>query len=233
MMMEIKTGNQVVQQNLALDAYLKTLLDNVPQDQPEKKQELSLLPKQITVAKQQNRVITSPVRPENRQKDKELIIPVRPLSIMPEWARDEFQVLIFRVGQLILATPLSELQRTLKFDNIVTKIPGQPSWFLGLIKDQGHQVGILDAGQLVLGKSRGSVRNIDEQQFKSLLILNDNKWGLACDEVLSISQMLPEKVRWRTQRKKRPWLIGTVIDELTAIIDVNQLVPQRKAADKI
>ena len=230
MMADIKPLNQVLHQDLALDVYLKTLLDDIPANQPEEK---------LTDGKQQKqkRIIKSPVKTTKRRQDKvqatshkvEQIATARSLSIMPKWARDGFQVLLFRVDQLVLATPLIDLQRTLKIDDSMTKIPGQPSWFLGMIEDQGHKIAVLDTGQLVFGKTQGSKRKKEEQHFRSLLILHGNKWGLACDEVLSISQMLPEKIRWRTHRKKRPWLIGTAIDELTAIIDVNQLLPQGKA----
>ena len=233
MMADTKPANQVVHQDLALDVYLKTLLDDIP-DQPEEQQTDGKQQQQLSVTKKQTRIINSPDKAVNRQSGKDLaaahkaeqIAPVQSLSIMPEWARGGFQVLLFRVDHLVLATPLSELQRTRKFDNSVTKIPGQPSWFLGMIEDQGHKIGVLDAGQLVFGKTRAGKRKIEGQHFRSLLILHGNKWGLACDEVLTISQMLPEKVRWRTHRKKRPWLIGTIIDELTAIIDVNQLLPK-------
>lgn len=134
----------------------------------------------------------------------------------------------FKVDQLILATPLIELSRTIKMERKPTKIPGQPSWFLGLLDENESRIGVLDTGQLIFGKSRGSLRNLEENPFQRILITQDKKWGLACDEILLIGKLKPEKVRWRTIRQKKPWLIGTVIEELTAIIDVRQLVPHRK-----
>ena len=147
---------------------------------------------------------------------------------MPEWSQNEFQALFFKVDQLILAAPLTELLRTIKINRQPSKIPGQPSWFMGLLDQHDSRIGVLDTGQLVFGKSRGSQRDLEQNPFKSILISQDGRWGLACDEILSISKLQPEKVRWRTMREKRPWLIGTVIEELTAVIDVQQLVPHRK-----
>ena len=89
-------------------------------------------------------------------------------------------------------------------------------------------IGVLDTGQLIFGKNRGSQRDLEARPFKSILITRDKRWRLACDEILSIGRLKPEKVRWRTCRQKRPWLIGTVIEELTAIIDLQALVPHRK-----
>lgn len=155
--------------------------------------------------------------------------PIRPLSVMPDWSQGEFQALFFRVEHLILATPLTELSRTVLFDRKPTKIPIQPSWFLGLLENQGTKIGILDTGQLIFGKLRGSNRNLVERPFTNLLVSGDGKWGLACDEVLAISKIIPDKVRWRTFRQNRPWLIGTVIDELTAVVDITLLLPRKKS----
>jgi len=148
---------------------------------------------------------------------------------MPEWARSEFQALFFKVDKFILATPLTELLRTIEVDKKPTKIPGQPSWFMGLLDTHEQRIGVLDTGQLIFGKTIGQQRDLEKQPFQRILITHDGRWGLACDEILSIGKLEPDKVRWRTLRQKKPWLIGTVIDELTAVIDVNHLVPHRKA----
>ena len=155
-------------------------------------------------------------------------VKLHPLSVMPDWAQHEFQALFFKVEHLILATPLTQLSRTIKIDRKPGKIPGQPSWFMGLLDEHDSRIGVLDTGQLIFGKSRGSERDLETNPFKSILITHDKRWGLACDEILSIGRLKPEKVRWRTSRLKRPWLIGTVIEELTAIVDLQELVPHRK-----
>ena len=217
-----KNEQKVVQQEIALDTYLSTLLDEIPDDilvdQDEKKVE--------TVVK--NKTEKS-VEKQVRVKSKKLSVnTVNPLSIMPDWSQHEFQALFFKVDKLILATPLTDLLRTIKIDGSPTPIPGQPSWFMGLLDTHDQRVGVLDTGQLIFGKNKGQQRDLEIQPFESILITHDGKWGLACDEILSIGKLEPEKVRWRTLRKKRPWLVGTVIEELTAVIDINQLVPHRK-----
>ncbi len=233
-MKKIQPPQQIVQQQLALDAYLRTLLDEVPdatdfeittEAQPRvaaKTLQRPLVDLSNDFAVKTLVVTQQPafVQPENQTK-------LQPLSVMPEWAQHEFQALFFKVEHLILATPLTELSRTIKIERKIGKIPGQPSWFIGLLDNQDSRIGVLDTGQLVFGKSRGGQRNLETDPFKRILITQDNRWGLACDEILSIGRLKPEKVRWRTSRQKKPWLIGTVIDELTAIIDVQALVPHR------
>jgi len=232
-MTQAKPQQQILQQGLALDAYLRTLLDEVPEaDAP--------FPLNTELAQTK-----SPAKPklEPAMRAKALSVPdklqpglvqaenpatLNALSVMPEWALYEFQALFFKVDNLILATPLIELSRTIKLERNPTKIPGQPSWFLGLLDEHDSRIGVLDTGQLILGKNRGSLRDLTLHPFQRILITQDRKWGLACDEILSIGKLKPEKVRWRTVRQRKPWLIGTVIDELAAVIDVKQLVPHRK-----
>jgi len=234
-MKQEKSPQHIVQQQLALDVYLKTLLEEVPEasdDTQGQKHPVTsdttareLVVRPVSVVETVRPVVESSFAPlvelENRSK-------IHPLSVMPEWARHEFQALFFKVDHMILATPLTELSRTLKLDRKPGKIPGQPSWFLGLLDDQDSRIGVLDTGQLVFGKTRGGQRDLELNPFKRILVTQDKRWGLACDEILSIGRLKPEKVRWRTSRTKKPWLIGTVIEELTAIIDVQALVPSRR-----
>lgn len=233
----VKPQTEIIQQSLALDTYLRNLLDEVPSADEELETreivELSLPEIGVPVGKAlaviEPQVLTTKSTPT--LVDIEIPIKLKALAVMPEWAQQEFQALFFQVDQLILATPLIELSRTIKFDTPVNKIPGQPSWFLGLLDDTDSRIGVLDSGLLIFGKNRGRQRNLETQPYKRILITEDKRWGLACDEILSISKVLPEKVRWRTTRQKKPWLLGTVIEELTAIIDVRQLVPHRKAKE--
>jgi len=226
-----KFGQQVVHQEIALDSYLSTLLDDIPSDAELDQVEESQSVKVDVKPDKQPEIRKQPVEKIVEQRIKqeaEAVKILKPLAVMPDWTRDEFQALFFKVDKLILATPLTELLRTIRIDKAPTKIPGQPSWFMGLLDTNEQRIGVLDTGQLIYGKSRGQLRDLEAQPFQRILITHDGRWGLACDEIISIGKIKPDKVRWRTLRKKKPWLIGTVIDELTAIIDVNHLVPHRK-----
>lgn len=237
-MTQAKPPPSIVHQQLALDAYLQTLLDDVPEAEhavdvkplpliaePPVKPE-DTLPVVAPVPKTTSKALVR--KPPVKLVEAENPAKLQALSIMPDWAQYEFQALFFKVDQLILATPLIELSRTIKMDRKPTNIPGQPAWFLGLLDDQDSRIGVLDTRQLIFGKSRGGKRNAEDYPLERILITQDKKWGLVCDEILSIGKVKPDGVRWRTARQKKPWLIGTVIDELTAIIDVKQLVPHRK-----
>lgn len=217
-----KIGSQVVGQELALDSYLSILLDEIPSNN-----ELDQIEMRKEILKPVQRIQKTVTQISNNEKQ---VNALKPLSVMPGWAQNEFQALFFKVDTLILATPLTDLLRTIKLEKKPTSIPNQPGWFLGLLDTHGQRIGVLDTGQLIYGKLRGQQRDLSKQPFQRILITHDGKWGLACDEILTIAKLEPDKVRWRTLRSKKPWLIGTVIDELTAIVDVNFLVPRRKAS---
>lgn len=232
-MSQDKKPPHIIQQHLALDTYLSTLLETVPEatlDSQEEPVAAVAVNTRIALATKPALDATTPLIETPFKPPVEVVMPtkVHPLSVMPAWAQQEFQALFFKVEHLILATPLTELSKTLKIERKPGKIPGQPSWFLGLLDDQESRVGVLDMGQLIFGKSRGGQRDLDSNPFKSILITSDKRWGLACDEILSIGRLKPDKVRWRTYRQKRPWLIGTVIEELTTIVDLQALVPHRR-----
>ncbi len=225
-----KNVQKVIDQDIALDSYLSILLEEIPsipeldqiEEQSKTLEQVAEKPETQTLQTE----ITAPQEVEGIEQATEL----KPLSVMPEWAQEEFQALYFKVDKLTLATPLTELLRLIKFDHQPTSIPGQPSWFLGLLETHGQRIGVLDTGQLILGKSLGQQRDLEKQPFSSILVTQDGKWGLACDEIMAISHLQPDQVRWRTMRQKKPWLVGTVIEELIAIVDVARLLPKRKAS---
>lgn len=231
-MNSVKPQQKIIQQELALDAYLSTLLDEIPEEiLPEEKPKIQVKALDAFVEPLAPKVLVAkPLSKVKQIESDEVEIPIKmhPLSVMPDWSQHEFQALFFKVEHLILATPLTELSRTIRIERNPSKIPGQPSWFMGLLDEHDSRIGVLDTGQLIFGKLHGSQRDLEANPFKSILITQDKRWGLVCDEILSIGRLKPEKVRWRTSRQKKPWLIGTVIEELTAIIDLQALVPHRK-----
>jgi len=224
---------QIVEQELALDSYLATMLAEIPSTEriEEKEQQVKKVVSPIV------RLQTIPIKKQEQQS--ELVVEVasgaalKALSVMPKYAQDEFSALFFKVGNLVLAAPLTDLSRAIKFDGKVTKIPQQPLWFMGLKAEAEQKIGILNMAYLVQGKNRAGIRDYQQQPFTNVILTEDAQWGLACDELLTVSKLAPEKIRWRTDRKNKPWLVGTVIEQLVVIVDINELVPKRKRSASI
>jgi purine-binding chemotaxis protein CheW len=140
----------------------------------------------------------------------------------PAWAQRPFECLLFRVGGLGLAAPLAELGSIYKLDPAaLTTIFGQAPWFMGLLPVKGYNVRTIDGAQVVMPERYTPDLR---EQYRFVITLHGSDWGLAVDAVADSIILQPDDVRWRSQRGKRPWLAGTVVDRMCALLDVAQLV---------
>jgi purine-binding chemotaxis protein CheW len=57
------------------------------------------------------------------------------------------------------------------------------------------------------------------KRVKHIVLIDDYKWGLACDEINEVITLQPEDVRWRTSKTSRDWLAGTVIEHMCALMN--------------
>lgn len=140
----------------------------------------------------------------------------------PSWAQQRFECLLFKVSGLMLAVPLVELGGVLKLQEELTPLFGQPDWFMGLLpsKTEGT-VKVIDTARWVMPE-RYEEKARDTLQY--VVMMESSEWGLACHEVADAITLEPHQVNWRTDRGRRPWLAGTVIEHMCAIMDVAALV---------
>ncbi|MCW8988708.1 MAG: chemotaxis protein CheW, partial [Gammaproteobacteria bacterium] len=52
-----------------------------------------------------------------------------------------------------------------------------------------------------------------------IVLIDDYRWGLACDNIGEVITLRPEEVRWRTSKTTRGWLAGTVIEHMCALLN--------------
>lgn len=136
----------------------------------------------------------------------------------PAWAEAEFQALLFSVGGLSLAVPLVALQSVSPWpEQGVTPMPNQPHWCHGLLRYRGHNVRVVDTAAMVIPADRAELMPTEPPEH--LLIVGDGRWALACSAIGDVIRLAPEQVRWRSHRGSRPWLAGTVLERLCALID--------------
>ena len=50
--------------------------------------------------------------------------------------------------------------------------------------------------------------------LKYVISINGYDWGLAVHQVRNSIRLEPSDIKWRTQRTKRAWLAGTVIEHM-------------------
>lgn len=150
--------------------------------------------------------------------------PESPAPAMPEgrpgWADKPFECLIFRVAGLQLAVPLVLLGAIHRIDGKIKPIPGRPPWYMGMLPDRGVNLKVVDSAHWIMpGRTPADAR----AGYRFVIRLDDSDWSLACDEVAESFTLDPDQVRWRTSRSKRPWLAGTVVQQMCALIDVGAM----------
>lgn len=140
---------------------------------------------------------------------------------VPEWAREPFQILLFEVAGLKLAVPLIELSGVIEWKDTVTEMPGSADFYMGILQHLDYKIAVIDTAKMVLPKNKQSqlVDDNPRERVKHIVLIDDYRWGLACDKIGEVITLQPEEVRWRTSKTKRAWLVGTVIDHMCALLN--------------
>ena len=143
-----------------------------------------------------------------------------PDFIVPEWAQSEFQCLLFKVSGLTLAVPLIKLNGVIPWPQKITETPNQTDWFLGLVPNQDINVKVIDTALLVVPENRrGNIIETPSERFSHIILVDDGRWGLACDSIGDVVWLNQDKVKWRKNKVQRPWLEGTALDYLCALLN--------------
>lgn len=141
-------------------------------------------------------------------------------SPIPDWAQHPFQCLLFKVSGLTLAVPLVKLNSVMPWTDKIVETPNQTDWYLGLVQTHAGNVKIIDTALMVLPENRrANVAEDPSRRFSHILLVDNYRWGLACDAIGEVVWMDRDKVKWRKNKTQRPWLAGTALEQLCAIMD--------------
>ncbi|MGP0174885.1 chemotaxis protein CheW [Pseudomonas sp. NCHU5208] len=139
----------------------------------------------------------------------------------PAWAEEPFECLLFDVAGLTLAVPLVCLGSIYPLEGQeLTPLFGQPDWFLGLLPGQSGNLKVLDTARWVMPDR---YRDDFREGLQYVISVGGYEWGLAVHQVSRSIRLDPSEVKWRSQRTQRPWLAGTVIEQMCALLDVEAL----------
>ena len=220
----VKTG-ALLDQQLALSAYFEALLG----DPPVRPVEVAV-PEPVAVAVPV--VAPAPVAIVEASPPPVSVaslvpvqepVPASQADERPDWAAAEFQSLLFQVAGLTLAVPLAKLNGVLPLDlNEVTPMPGHSALFLGLIDHLGLQVRVVDTAQVVLPPERlAQDGDTPAGRVSHLVLIGEGRWGLAASGIGQVISLRADDVKWRGSLGKRPWLAGTVIRHMCALLEVD------------
>jgi len=139
----------------------------------------------------------------------------------PHWAAEPFECLLFDVAGLTLAVPLVCLGSIYSLaGHELTPLFGQPEWFLGILPSQAGNLKVLDTARWVMPDR---YRDDFRQGLQYVISVQGYEWGLAVHQVSRSLRLDPDEIKWRTHRGQRPWLAGTVIEHMCALLDVSEL----------
>ncbi|MCG5514186.1 chemotaxis protein CheW [Ectothiorhodospira shaposhnikovii] len=207
----------VVDEPQALTAYLDDLLQEIAEVTPRPSAPEAPPAVVKTAPAAPARALVTPIKPVPVAPPPPPTAPVQ--DHPPAWARKPFQCLLFRLGGVTLAIPLVKLTGILAMPRDITPMPGHSALFLGLTEHHGRKVKVVDISPHVLPPDRLAQR----PPPGNLILIDEGRWGLVCDRVEETLTLSPELVRWRSPSGKRPWLSGTVIKHLCAILDADYL----------
>lgn len=139
----------------------------------------------------------------------------------PSWAEEPFECLLFDVAGLTLAVPLVCLGSIYPLGGAeLTPLFGQPDWFLGILPCQAGNLKVLDTARWVMPER---YRDDFRDGLQYVISVEGYEWGLAVHQVSRSIRLDPSEIKWRSQRSQRPWLAGTVIEHMCALLDVSAL----------
>ncbi|WP_425317261.1 CheW domain-containing protein [Stutzerimonas chloritidismutans] len=152
-------------------------------------------------------------------------LPSEPVEAVPDahpgWGEEPFECLLFDVAGLTLAVPLVCLGSIYPLvGQELTPLFGQPNWFLGILPSQSGNLKVLDTARWVMPDR---YRDDFREGLQYVISVQGYEWGLAVHQVSRSIRLDPSEVKWRTQRSQRPWLAGTVIEHMCALVDVTAL----------
>ncbi len=134
---------------------------------------------------------------------------------------NEFEVMLFKVAGLTLAVPLDGLNGVLEWKDDLAEMPGHAEFYLGILQHMGQRIPVVETASLVFPPDKLKSLAVAEprDRITRIVLIDEGRWGLAVDSVEEVITLQHEKVRWRSERTRRKWLLGTVIEHMCALID--------------
>lgn len=154
--------------------------------------------------------------------------PAEAHRVPPEWAKEEFPSLLFRVRGMDMAAPLIHLGGIANVsDDTLQPVAGQAPWFIGLMRWNGRTIRVIDTARLLVGEKADEMAPPDggrRRGYESVVVLHGTDWGLAIDGPGESRRLEPGDIRWRHQRGGRPWLAGTLSGRLCSLLDTEAII---------
>jgi purine-binding chemotaxis protein CheW len=149
--------------------------------------------------------------------------PERPPTVAvdtPAESAMPLHVQLFRVGGLTLALPVSALVAVVDNTDLTSSPAPGITGECGRLCYPHGEIRVVALAPWVLPAGY-AIPSLPDRY--PILVIDDGRWGLACDAVGERVVLEPATVRWRSSRTQRRWLAGTVAQPGYAILDAPQM----------
>jgi purine-binding chemotaxis protein CheW len=198
----------------AIDEFLESLLESVQEYHPAQEVKVAdPAPAKPVVQQETVSEVVSEVAVEQQVESAD----EGPEKALPAWCDQPFQCLLFRAGDAEFAIPLAELSGIVKWDVPPRKLPGQPQWHKGVMQYREGKTSVVDLVRLLLGE------HASREEANFIIVFDEGRFGLICSELFRPVTLVKEQVKWRMQRRQRPWMLGTLREQLCPLLDVAAL----------
>jgi|GEM_PF-892960 len=128
------------------------------------------------------------------------------------------QCLMFNVAGVDFSLPLIEMGSVLTCSHNLTRLPGSPPWFLGLLKHRDRNIRVVDSARL-LRLERGD----PDQTARHILVFGESEWAMTCDQLGQVVRLQEADIQWKEPSKKSLSL-GTIRSSLALLLDPAKLL---------
>ena len=150
-------------------------------------------------------------------------------SLIPLWGQKQFECLLVKSAGMKIIIPAMSVAY---IENVNKKIPRlslDTEAFHGVITLREQSVAVIDLFSLIAGNTsfgdEGSMQH-NTHYIDHVIVMENGKYALACDDVSQMMRLNPEDVRWNRASFNNPMFIGVVTEHLCPIINIDNLYQQ-------
>lgn len=148
---------------------------------------------------------------------------------IPDWGRQSFAALLFEVAGIKMAAPLHSLGGISLIENNLQTVAAQADWFMGILRWNDRNLRVVDTAKFIMPERIKD--DSHRASYQSVIVLGDSHWALAVDRAEKSTRLGAADVRWKHLLGTRPWLAGTLLHRLCALMDADCMLSLLLAAD--
>ncbi len=134
--------------------------------------------------------------------------------------------MLVEIYGLKLALPLEYIEGTQHINMLTLQLDNLHDWILGSFGSPLSLTQIVDTAGFLIPDRYDATKS----HYKEVVVLTGRRWAISCDELVKSIKVPSARININTDKKSRPWLLGTYMPERCAIVDIPELLEQLERA---